>query len=97
MINRLKVLYELQNIDDQLDDLEELRGDLPKAVEDLEAQIESIKSTISEKEQQRKESMGKRASRDSCWYIAYQSKAIKFDRCRSFVTKFKPGRGCYSS
>ena len=55
MIDRLKILYELQNIDDQLDELEELRGDLPKAVEDLEAQIEGVKNTISEKELQRKE------------------------------------------
>ncbi|PJA99966.1 MAG: hypothetical protein CO128_01915 [Ignavibacteriales bacterium CG_4_9_14_3_um_filter_30_11] len=73
MINRLKVLYELQNIDDQLDDLEELRGDLPKAVEDLEAQIESIKSTISEKEQQRKESMDKRKENESQIEISKES------------------------
>ena len=50
MINRLKILYELQMIDDQLDELEELRGDLPNAVEE-----ESEK-----KELKRKESLEKR-------------------------------------
>ena len=42
MINRLKTLYELQILDDQLDELEELRGDLPHAVEDLEKKLKSL-------------------------------------------------------
>ena len=49
MINRLKILYELQNIDDQLDELEDLRGDLPNAVEALEAKINGIKNEVSAK------------------------------------------------
>jgi len=73
LINRLKILYELQNIDDQLDDLEELRGDLPRAVEDLELQIDGIKNTISEKEQQRKESMDKRKENESQIEISKES------------------------
>ena len=73
MIDRLKILYELQNIDDQLDELEELRGDLPKAVEDLEAQIEGVKNTISEKELQRKESMDKRKENESQIEISKES------------------------
>ena len=73
MINRLKILYELQNIDDQLDDLEELRGDLPRAVEDLELQIDGIKNTISEKEQQRKESMDKRKENERQIEISKES------------------------
>lgn len=73
MIDRLKILYELQNIDDQLDELEELRGDLPRAVEDLEAQIEGVKNTISEKEQQRKESMDKRKENESQIEISKES------------------------
>lgn len=60
MVNRLKILYELQLIDDQLDELEELRGDLPQAVESLENKINEIKSGISEKEKQKKESVEKR-------------------------------------
>jgi hypothetical protein len=43
LINRLKILYELQLIDDQLDELEELRGDLPHAVESLESKMISKK------------------------------------------------------
>ena len=66
-------MYELQKIDDQLDELEELRGDLPKTVEDLEARIDEIKNTISEKEQQRKESMEKRKGNESQVEIATES------------------------
>lgn len=60
MFDRLKTLYELQNIDDQLDELEELRGDLPNAVQELEEKIKSIKDEISAKEKQKKESLSKR-------------------------------------
>jgi hypothetical protein len=60
LFDRLKILYELQYIDDQLDELEELRGDLPNAVESLHGKISQIKSDISEKEKQRKESLEKR-------------------------------------
>lgn len=60
MINRLKILYELQLIDDQLDELEELRGDLPNAVETLENKINEIKSATAEKEKQKQESLDKR-------------------------------------
>ena len=60
MIDRLKILYELQLIDDQLDELEELRGDLPHAVESLENKINDIKKTVSEKEKEQKESLQKR-------------------------------------
>ena len=60
MFDRLKILYELQNIDDQLDELEELRGDLPHAVESLEDKIKGIKDDIANKEKERKESLDKR-------------------------------------
>lgn len=60
MINRLKILYELQIIDDQLDELEELRGDLPHTVEDLELKIKSLKHDTEEKELVRKQSLEKR-------------------------------------
>lgn len=60
MFDRLKILYELQNIDDQLDELEELRGDLPHAVEALEEKIKEIKDDIANKENERKESLDKR-------------------------------------
>jgi hypothetical protein len=60
LINRLKILYELQLIDDQLDELEELRGDLPHAVESLESKINDIKKSITDKEKEKKDSLEKR-------------------------------------
>ena len=60
MISRLKILYELQKIDDQLDELEELRGDLPDAVNSLVEKIDQIKNDISEKEKEKKDSLAKR-------------------------------------
>jgi len=46
LINRLSKLYELQYIDDQLDELEELRGDLPLTVNELTGQMNAIKEQI---------------------------------------------------
>ncbi len=60
MFDRLKILYELQKLDDQLDVLEELRGDLPVAVEDLKTRITAIKDDIANKEKEQKESLEKR-------------------------------------
>ena len=60
MFDRLKILYELQNLDDQLDELEELRGDLPNAVEALEEKIAGLKKEVADKEKGRKESLEKR-------------------------------------
>jgi len=56
----LKILYELQLIDDQLAELEELRGDLPHTVESLETKINDIKKSITEKGKEKKESLEKR-------------------------------------
>ena len=53
MINRLSTLFELQLIDDELDTLEELRGDLPLAVNDLNSQIQSINETINSKTEEK--------------------------------------------
>ncbi len=64
MVNRLKTLYELQLIDDQLDELEELRGDLPNAVQALQDKINSITEQITQKETKRKESLEKREEND---------------------------------
>jgi len=60
LFDRLKILYELQNLDDQLDELEELRGDLPIAVEVLEEKIAGLKSEIAIKEKEKKDSLEKR-------------------------------------
>jgi hypothetical protein len=50
-------MYQLQLIDDKLDDLEELRGDLPNAVKELEDQIENLKAEIASMEKEQKESL----------------------------------------
>jgi predicted nucleic acid-binding Zn-ribbon protein len=64
LYNRLKVLYQLQLVDDQLDKLEELRGDLPNMVSSLENSINALKTEISEKEVAQKESVEKRAQNE---------------------------------
>lgn len=64
MYNRLKVLYQLQLVDDQLDKLEELRGDLPNMVRSLENNINAYRTEISEKEIAQKESVEKRAQNE---------------------------------
>jgi len=65
LVERLKTLYELQNIDDQLDELEELRGDLPNAVEALKEKIDGIKADIVNKEKEQKESLKKRKENEN--------------------------------
>lgn len=65
MVERLTTLYELQFIDDQLDELEELRGDLPAAVNELKSRMDNIKETIDNKENEKKESLKKRKSNDA--------------------------------
>ncbi len=54
MYNRLKIIYQLQLIDDQLDELEEMRGDLPNTVKELEGKINSVKEDISNMEKEQK-------------------------------------------
>ncbi|MGE5679774.1 MAG: zinc ribbon domain-containing protein [Bacillota bacterium] len=56
MINRLKTLYELQLIDDQLDELEQLRGDLPAAVNELRNRIDSLTDQINDKKKEQENS-----------------------------------------
>lgn len=65
MLNRLSILYELQLIDDQLDELEELRGDLPLAVNELKNQISSITENIATKESDKAELLEKRKHNES--------------------------------
>ena len=64
MYNRLKILYQLQLIDDQLDELEELRGDLPNAVMDLEAKIKGFKEEIANMEKEKKTSLKTRSNNE---------------------------------
>jgi uncharacterized protein len=60
LISRIKTLYELQIVDEKLDELDELRGDLPVAVESLRSKINQIKKETEEKEELRENSLEKR-------------------------------------
>jgi predicted nucleic acid-binding Zn-ribbon protein len=46
----LRLLYSLQTVDTKLDELEELKGDLPEVVKALESDVNQIKDTVKEKE-----------------------------------------------
>lgn len=78
MITRLSTLYELQLIDNQLDELEELRGDLPAAVNELKAQIQTLEDQIEGKEFEKKSSIEKRKENDD-----------EVDRLKTNLKKFK--------
>jgi predicted nucleic acid-binding Zn-ribbon protein len=52
-------------IDDQLDQLEELRGDLPLAVQGLEERINELQRIITTREQEKQECLEKRTNNES--------------------------------
>jgi predicted nucleic acid-binding Zn-ribbon protein len=62
---RLANLYELQLIDSQLDELEELRGDLPLLVNELTAQMQVLQNNIDAKAGERDEAQKKRVANDN--------------------------------
>ncbi len=64
MVERLSTLFELQLIDNHLDELEELRGDLPAAVNELKFQIKSLEQQVEAKEQEKTDSLEKRKQND---------------------------------
>ncbi len=78
MINRLSTLFELQLIDDELDTLQELRGDLPLEVNNLNSQIQNIKDTVEEKEKEKKEALATMKSNEN-----------EIERLNTSLTKFK--------
>ncbi|MFA7288955.1 MAG: C4-type zinc ribbon domain-containing protein [Melioribacteraceae bacterium] len=78
MEERLSTLYELQVIDNQLDELEELRGDLPLAVNDLTSQINNLKNQIDSKNTEKKKSLDKRSSNED-----------EMERLKENLKKFK--------
>ncbi len=78
MYNRLKVLYQLQLVDSQLDELEDLRGDLPNNVNSLKSKIDDINEQIKSKEKEKKESIEKRKSNED-----------EIDRLKESQKKFK--------
>lgn len=78
MISRLSTLFELQLLDDELDTLQELRGDLPIEVNNLNSQIQLIKDTIDEKEKEKEEALEKMKTNES-----------EIERLNSSLKKFK--------
>ena len=78
MVNRLSALFELQQIDDELDSLEELRGDLPLEVDELTSEIQNIKETIDINETAKSESNKTIKSNES-----------EIERLNTSLTKFK--------
>lgn len=78
MLDRLKTLYELQLIDDQLDELEELRGDLPGAVDALKSRITGLMDQTETMETERKESLEKRKeNEEECEKLKTSQKKFK--------------------
>jgi predicted nucleic acid-binding Zn-ribbon protein len=61
LITRLSSLYELQLVDEQLDELEELRGDLPAAVNELSGTINGLKSSVDAKEKEKQSANDRQA------------------------------------
>jgi uncharacterized protein len=47
----LKLLYRLQKVDSSLDDLEEMKGDLPEAVRKLQTEADRLRGLIKEKQE----------------------------------------------
>lgn len=65
MVNKLVTLYTLQIIDDELDQLEELRGDLPLRVNGLNSRIKEIQDQIDEKESIKSEALEQRKANEA--------------------------------
>jgi predicted nucleic acid-binding Zn-ribbon protein len=47
----LRILYKLQQVDSNLDDVEEMKGDLPETVRQLEGQVAELTVRLNEKQQ----------------------------------------------
>lgn len=62
--NKLRKLYSLQQVDLKLDELEELKGDLPSAVMDLQEKVAGLETQVKEQENTIKSSMIERDRHD---------------------------------
>jgi hypothetical protein len=47
----LRLLYKLQKVDSGLDELEEMKGDLPEAVNGLRAELDTVKQSLAQQQQ----------------------------------------------
>lgn len=60
METRLKILFELQKIDSQMDELEELRGNLPETIALLESRMAEAENKVNELDETIKATLAKR-------------------------------------
>lgn len=65
MENKLRTLYTLQLIDKNLDEIEEMKGDLPGEVRGLEEKVNGLKEKLANLEQTMKSSFAQRDNADS--------------------------------
>ncbi len=72
MQKRLKALWEVQQVDNELDKLDELRGDLPRELTLLENKLKELTDKLDELKKIQKESLEKREENDE---VLTQSKA----------------------
>jgi len=63
--NKLRTLYTLQLIDSELDEIEEMKGDLPGEVRDLEEKIAGLKAKVKELDDTMKGAFSLRDNADS--------------------------------
>lgn len=75
--NKLRHLYTLQQIDNQLDELEELKGDLPRIVRDLEEKQSNLQNRVGELETTMRSSFSGRDNADS-EIISLKEKMTKY-------------------
>lgn len=77
MENKLRTLYALQLIDKNLDELEELKGDLPGAVRQLEEKIADLRDRLEEADTTMRSSFAQRDNADS-EIIGFKEKIEKY-------------------
>lgn len=77
MENRLRHLYSLQMVDSLLDELEELKGNLPQKVRELEDQLAALRAQTAEREQAMRSAFMARDEADST-IIGLKEKLTKY-------------------
>lgn len=65
MENRLRNLYALQLIDNNLDEIEELKGDLPSETREMEAKVKELEEQLASLEQEMRTAFAGRDNADS--------------------------------
>jgi predicted nucleic acid-binding Zn-ribbon protein len=75
--NKLRLLYSLQHVDRQLDELEELKGDLPAELRDLEEQRSVIETQVSKLETEMRTAFSQRDNTDG-EIVALRERAEKY-------------------